>query len=60
MVFILGKAGVNVIIVDGDYERTSSSVEDETMPTISKPSLLSPIPTDQKVCLVILIIRTEK
>ncbi|XP_066257189.1 AF4/FMR2 family member lilli isoform X2 [Euwallacea similis] len=41
-----GKAGVNVIIVDGDYERTSSSVEDEAMPTISNPSLLSPI--DQK------------
>jgi len=60
MTFIVGKGGVNVIIVDGDYERTSSSVEDETMPTISNPSLLSPISTDQKVCLVIFIVRTVK
>lgn len=35
---------MNVIIVDGDYERSSSSVEDEAMPMISSnPILLSPI-----------------
>ncbi|XP_076273793.1 AF4/FMR2 family member lilliputian isoform X1 [Rhynchophorus ferrugineus] len=38
-----GKAGVNVIIVDGDSERTSSSVEDEAIPAISNTNLLSPI-----------------
>ncbi|KAK4887756.1 hypothetical protein RN001_004027 [Aquatica leii] len=38
-----GKGGVNVIIMDGDYERSSSSVEDEAMPTVSNPTLLSPI-----------------
>ncbi|XP_060531645.1 AF4/FMR2 family member lilli isoform X2 [Cylas formicarius] len=37
-----GKGGVNVIIVDGDYERSSSSVEEEAMPVISNPTLLSP------------------
>lgn len=38
---------MNVIIVDGDYERSSSSVEDESMPMISSnPTLLSPIPTN--------------
>lgn len=43
-----GKGGVNVIIVDGDYERSSSSVEDESMPMISSnPTLLSPIPTNE-------------
>ncbi|XP_030766748.1 suppressor protein SRP40-like [Sitophilus oryzae] len=45
-----GKGGVNVIIVDGNDERTSSSVEDEAMPTISNTNLLSPIPTnDNKI-----------
>ncbi|XP_050307924.1 AF4/FMR2 family member lilli isoform X2 [Anthonomus grandis grandis] len=44
-----GKAGVNVIIVDGDYERTSSSVEDETMPTIpSDYNRRSPVASDDK------------
>lgn len=38
-----GKGKGGVIIVDGDYERSSSSLEDETMPTISNTSLLSPI-----------------
>lgn len=39
---------MNVIIVDGDYERSSSSVEDETMPMISSnPTLLSPITTNE-------------
>lgn len=33
-----GKGGVNVIIVDGDYERSSSSVEDEAMPTANSNS----------------------
>lgn len=41
---VLGKGGVNVIIVDGDYERSSSSVEDESIPMISSNiTLLSPI-----------------
>lgn len=36
-----GKGKGGVIIVDGDYERSSSSVEDETMPTtISNTSML--------------------
>lgn len=44
----LGKGGVNVIIVDGDYERSSSSIEDETIPMISSnPTLLSPITTNE-------------
>ncbi|KAF5294891.1 hypothetical protein FQR65_LT10689 [Abscondita terminalis] len=42
-----GKGGVNVIIMDGDYERSSSSVEDEAMPTVSNPTLLSPIPNHE-------------
>lgn len=43
----LGKGGVNVIIVDGDYERSSSSVEDESIPMITNPTLLSPITTNE-------------
>lgn len=43
---LTGKGGVNVIIADGDYERSSSSVEDDTIPIISSnPTLLSPITT---------------
>lgn len=39
---------MDVIIVDGDYERSSSSVEDETMPmTSSNPTPLSPITTNE-------------
>ncbi|KAF5270090.1 hypothetical protein FQA39_LY08502 [Lamprigera yunnana] len=38
-----GKGGVNVIIMDGDYERSSSSVEEETMPTVSNPTFISPL-----------------
>lgn len=41
--FLTGKAGVNVIIVDGDYERSSSSVEDEAMPTAA-PSVVEQVP----------------
>lgn len=47
-----GKGGVNVIIMDGgDYERSSSPVEDETMPTNRTSAtvpLLSPLPCDSR------------
>nr|CAH7738119.1 unnamed protein product [Callosobruchus chinensis] len=42
-----GKAGVNVIIVDGNYERSSSSVEDEAVPTVV-PMPLSPLDPPKK------------
>lgn len=44
-----GKGKGGVIIVDGDYERSSSSVEDETMPSIVNPTLLSPLPSQEVV-----------
>lgn len=38
-----------MIMVDENYERSSSSVEDEAMPTIShNPSLISPLPSTDK------------
>lgn len=37
-----------MIYVDGDYERSSSSLEDETVPKVStNPVLLSPLPTSE-------------
>lgn len=43
-----GKGGVNVILVDGYCERSSSSVEDESMPIVSSnPTLLSPLSTNE-------------
>nr|CAI5848810.1 unnamed protein product [Callosobruchus analis] len=42
-----GKGGVNVIIVDGNYERSSSSVEDEGVPTVV-PMPVSPLDPPKK------------
>ncbi|CAH2010064.1 unnamed protein product, partial [Acanthoscelides obtectus] len=44
-----GKGGVNVIIVDGNYERSSSSVEDETDPS-RVPLPVSPLDPPKKKC----------
>lgn len=43
-----GKGGVNVIILDGDHERSSSSLEDEVAPAVSSnPVVLSQIPVHE-------------
>lgn len=48
-----GKAGVDIIYVGGDYERSSSSLEDETVPT-NNPVPISTLPLgeEKKTCAI--------